>query len=206
MHEVANNILWKTQLRGINNSKLYSDCITIYDQLIAEFGHLRPTPVDSIYGGSKTTHLYGKYNLFSALVTSEMNQLYNKLCNNVSLVLEQKTPYYIRCWLNKFEKGKQIGWHMHWGHEIGAFHGFYCVNTEGDFPSSTKYLIDGKEIVINNTNGLLVIGRSGVNHCSTPWENTDSRITLAFDIAPVDVLSRYLELREFNDFLPLYTF
>jgi hypothetical protein len=120
------------------------------------------------------------------------------------VLLKEKT-YYMRCWVNLFDKGKNIDWHSHWQPHFKTYHGFYCVNTEGEHPSHTDYKIPNVAdiITIPSYDGLCVIGKSeGDGHRSSEWLNDGKyRVTIAFDIIPVELLKSdekfiYLEVNK----------
>lgn len=75
--------------------------------------------------------------------------------------------------------------HMH-GQGAPVFHGYYCVNAE---PSSTWYKINGDDDSVFenvNINNRLVVSETGHPHGVGGWEFDEPRITIAYDVAPVN--------------------
>jgi hypothetical protein len=107
--------------------------------------------------------------------------------------------YYIRCWLNMYEKGNFVDWHDHFPTKSGSWHGFFCVDCE---PSKTTYRLPNiLELVdIVSENNLLVLSKSdGDQHRTWPWEYADrDRITIAFDIVPASYTGEFL-----NHWIPI---
>jgi hypothetical protein len=80
------------------------------------------------------------------------------------------------------------------GQGIPWFHGYYCVNAE---PSTTYYKIggiDGELFENHNKNNRLVLSETGHPHGRDDWYEDKARITIAYDITPLDLLggSSYL--------------
>lgn len=127
--------------------------------------------------------LYSKYNLFMYPYKGFHN-LFTEISKMFHSVNEDKElTYYMQSWLNFYEKGQYIDWHIHRNKPAKAWHGFYCVDCE---PSHTSYqLITGESFDIPSKNNLLVLSRSGEDrHRTWPWEGENPRITIAFDIIP----------------------
>jgi hypothetical protein len=98
---------------------------------------------------------------------------------------QEDEQYYIRCWLNVYEKGEFVDWHDHYPPRCNAWHGFYCVDCES---SKTTFQLPGEldSVDIVSENNLLVLSKSnGDRHRTWPWEyDNRERITIAFDIVP----------------------
>jgi hypothetical protein len=187
MREIVKDYLWFYKLDDIDNAKLYDTCVAIDKKLRTVFP---PVPDDNFYG-CFTSYYHSSYNLFT-FTSPELHKLYKNLVKNVLPHVDQNTQYYIRCWVNLFEPGMNIDWHGHWRPECKAYHGFYCVNTEGVNDSYTDYRIPGQqEIRVMSEDGLLVFGKSDDDrHRSSPWENSGKcRMTIAFDVIPIEALN-----------------
>lgn len=68
------------------------------------------------------------------------------------------------------------------------FHGYYCVNAE---PSTTYYKIggiDGTLFENHNKNNRLVLSETGHPHGRDDWYQSKPRITVAYDITPLQYL------------------
>jgi hypothetical protein len=180
---IVDNYLWTVKYDNIDNEKLYNTCMMVEQTLL----NVYPDGDDRTHG-SFTARYHGAYNLFT-FPCPELHKLNSNLSILVSDLLQDQ--YYIKCWVNIFKPNKNIDWHAHWPAELMAYHGFYCVNTEGEHGSYTDYRIpNNPEIRVPSEDGLLVIGKSaGDEHRSSIWQNTDKhRITIAFDIIPVSTL------------------
>jgi len=107
--------------------------------------------------------------------------------------------YYIRCWLNIYEKGNFVDWHVHFPPKCESWHGFFCVDCE---PSVTTYQLPNisESVDVVSENNLLVISKSnGDRHRTWPWEYSDrDRITIAFDIVSAKCTGEFL-----NHWIPI---
>jgi hypothetical protein len=100
---------------------------------------------------------------------------------------ENKRPHFIQCWLNYYWRGDFIDWHGHWPSSFNAWHGFFCVNVEPQSSTLYKWKDSEQIIEVPSQNGLMVLGISDQDkHRSTEWNQQAPRITVAFDIVPVD--------------------
>ena len=109
--------------------------------------------------------------------------------------------YMIKCWLNVFRKGEKVDWHNHWPAYKKVWHGFYCVQVGDSF---TEYKIPkvNNIVKVKSKEGLLVVGKSEDDqHRSSPWnEEQRPRITVAFDIVPIDSVDNELRVNHFIPF------
>jgi hypothetical protein len=209
MKEISKDYLWTFDFEGIDNNKLYKTCIDVEEALKMFYP---PIPEDNKYN-CFTSYYHQVYNLMN-FPCPQLNILYKNMINSFSKVLLKDKQYYMRCWVNLFEKGKNIDWHSHWQPHYKTYHGFYCVNTQGEYSSYTEYKLPHVEdiITIPSNDGLCVIGKSeGDGHRSSEWLNDGKlRVTIAFDIIPVEILKSdekfiYLEVNKtlIHNFLPL---
>ena len=210
MNIVIPDYLWLTQWNNIDNDALYNTCINVETELAKVFPPLQDT---SVYG-CFTTIYHDSYNLFS-FPCPQLSELSMNMARSFGDIL-RPGKYYVRCWVNLFDKGKNIDWHSHWDAKYKTYHGFYCVNTEGKHESYTDYTIPaliGDEICrIKSNDGLCVIGKSEYDkHKSSEWLNDGKyRVTIAFDIIPIEALrpeERFTHIdisKEFlHNFIPL---
>jgi hypothetical protein len=187
----SKDYLYGFQTNNINNSILMQRCFNIEKYLIEKFSRdfaaMNSHNIKG-FGGSKTTDIHDRYNIFMFPVP-ELYQLYETLRIKINPLLDYNRAYTLKAWLNVYRAGQNIKPHGHWPPEFEAWHGFYCVNV-GENTSSTTYKIPKvkKEIVVPSVNGLIVIGRSDDDrHWSSVWKDKNQpRITIAFDIVPVD--------------------
>lgn len=182
MNVLVPDYLYSEEIYDINNEWMYSDCLQIEDYLKRTI----PEPEPMLDYGSFTSANHMKYNLFNFHLHS-VNDLYRAIQTKVRPHLPDDR-YMIQCWLNVFRKGQFIDWHGHWPEEFKVWHGFYCVNV-GD--STTTYKFGDTETVVQDHNGLIVFGKSaGDVHRSSEWDQEDKhRITIAFDIIPIDAIA-----------------
>jgi len=206
MKEIVTNYLWIDKITNIDNKKLYETCCHIDKKLKLV---LPPIEEENFYG-CFTSYYHQHYNLFT-FACPELHKLYGELSKRVLLHVDQNTQYYMRCWVNLFEPGSNIDWHAHWEPEFKAYHGFYCVNTEGPEESYTDYRIPGQsqEVRVMSEDGLLVFGKSDDDrHRSSPWSNTGNyRITIAFDVIPINSVKRNDQFDNYilNNYIPLFS-
>ena len=101
----------------------------------------------------------------------------------------QKQKYHIHGWINRYlgelnnNSKENLPWHNH-GDESDHFHGIFAVDAE---PSVTHYRIDGNYMDLEQKNGQLVL-LTNYEHSHGYWGETRPRITLAFNIKPVNRL------------------
>jgi hypothetical protein len=183
---LVDDYLWLFKFDDIDNKKLLQTCFDIGNYIDDNFP---PVPDTGVYG-CPTSYYHGHYNLFS-FPSTELYKLYNNMAKKLYSVMRED-DYYIRCWVNLFEPGQNIDWHKHWGKDSRAYHGFYCVNVEGENDSYTDYLIKGywdNRFRVLSKNGYCVFGKSEDDlHRASPWENNGYRVTIAFDVGPMSVL------------------
>jgi len=147
-----------------------------------------------IESGSLSTVKWREYNVFQLYHTG-LNTLYKAISDTVKEACKyydidfDKKQYYVQGWfnINNAEVGK-LNWHDHGGPYAPHFHGYYCVNAE---PSVTHYKLfnDDNQIVDNvNKNNRLIVSEMGHPHAMGDWEWSGSRITVAYDIEPLESL------------------
>ena len=176
------NYLYSTDINYIDTVKLTEHCLQI-EKYLAD--NLPDIELD--WYGNKTSAHNNRYNIFT-FAGKEINELYYAIKDNVSQFLDVQQTYMIKGWLNVYSKGQFVDWHGHWPKEAKVWHGFFCVQT-GDYISSTCYKVPGvKDIIeIPSIEGRLVFGKSeGDEHKSSKWLQDYPRITIAFDIIPID--------------------
>jgi len=191
--EIIKNYLWTEESNQLDNAKLFEACMDIEQLLRKQFGG---PPVGEKDDRLFTTSIFSKYNIFT-YPNAEIQKLYKLLTERFSKYLDADRTYMLQSWLNVYRKGAFIGLHGHWPSEANVWHGYYCVNTEG---SVTSYVVDKETYEVKNKDGLIVIGRSGEDkHQSSPWNEEKARITIAFDIVPIDSITQ----RKLNHYLPV---
>lgn len=184
MNILHNDYLY-SDLLTYNKDSLVSDCLNFEKSLKSTIknGHKIPSLT-----GSFTTANFYYYNIFS-YHTPELNRLLKNLKISIYPVLESK-EYVFQSWVNIYRKNEFIDWHSHdWEGSKKSYHGYFCVDVE---PSITSYIIPGGfNIDVQNKNGMLIFGKSaGDAHKTTEWKYDIPRITIAFDIIPLDIYTR----------------
>jgi len=187
--------VYSIKLKSLNNVELIKYCLEVEEMLRNTL-----TPVENPgWYGTFTTANHHAYN-FLTFPNIEVNKLYKEISKYASYLLKDNV-YMIKSWVNIYRKGEKVDWHDHWPAPKKVWHGFYCVRV-GD--SYTEYKIPKVEdvIKINSEEGLLVIGKSeNDKHRSSPWTEIDRpRITIAFDIVPVESIENKLQP---NHFIPI---
>jgi hypothetical protein len=147
-----------------------------------------------------TTQLGSLYNIFNLDVPSIVNlksairDAVKDACDYYELDFES-LDYMIHGWFNLDYKTEgdngvnplknEVFMHDHMGGEgAPVFHGYYCVNAE---PSITYYKIDGKHLYENhNENNRLIVSETGHPHGRDDWYEDKPRITIAYDISPLE--------------------
>jgi hypothetical protein len=184
---LIDDYLWSCKFQDIDNDALIKQLYIVNDWIAEQ---CKEDP-EGRYGNSLASYWHGNYNLLS-FPTLELNKLYYYIAETAQQVCRPGAQYYIRCWFNLFENGQNIKWHRHWNTEDEAYHGFYCVRTEGEHPSWTDYRIPDQEEEhrIMSSDGTLVLGKSEDDrHMSSVWQNDGHRITIAYDIVPMHKLN-----------------
>jgi hypothetical protein len=186
--------LYGFNLASINNDKLVEFCLEVEQFLLENLPPVEP----GWYGSVASAHNMS-YNLLT-FPNKELNKLYHAIQENVIPLLDTNTTYVIKSWLNVYRAGQNIDWHGHWAEESKVWHGFYCAQVRD---SATYYKIpEVKEVItVPSEEGLLVMGKSaGDKHRSSDWQNNAMpRITLAFDIIPIESINNKLSV---NHYLP----
>ena len=195
--------LYSTKVK-CNIGELATTCDTMYKFIGSTFAK-----TDTFNGNSTLlTKLYTRYN-FLMYPLPGVHELYRNIrdvFNNSYYEYfgyENNRPHFIQCWLNYYWRGDFIDWHGHWPSEYNAWHGFFCVNVEPQSSTLYKWKDSEQIIEVPSQNGLMVMGISDQDkHRSTEWNQQAPRITVAFDIVPVDNASIRPE-QYINHWLPI---
>lgn len=152
---------------------------------ISKEGNERPyNPID----------YFNLYNIF----TYQNEQMYDllkyiklltkEMCNKLNINYYEK-KYHVHGWINRYlgelnlVKKEDLPWHNH-GEEKDHFHGVIAINAE---PSVTHYRIDGKDLDFIHKNGKMVL-LTNYEHSHGYWQENNPRITLAFNVKPINEL------------------
>lgn len=193
MNQLINDYLWTVeQDAGIDNAQLYKVCLAAERLLKSKF----TAPKIGNYG-TFTTAIFREYNFFT-FANQDVLKLYHNLVKHITPILNKDTQYVMQSWVNVFRKGEFIDWHKHWIGDTDSYHGFYCVNVGN---SVTTYRIEDKEYNVNGKDGLIVIGRSkNDEHRSSEWLEETPRITIAYDLVPVESLKEQFMINHYIPF------
>lgn len=191
-----------------NNEDFYIYLENLYSDIVKNNLFRLPEEQFKRYSGQPlgaATQLGNYYNIFQ-FINPNIVRLYDALsstlndaCNYYEIDRE-KQKYMIHGWFNLDYPNKETDekispiknsshFHDHSG-GFGApwFHGYYCVNAE---PSTTYYKIGGTDGVLfenHNKNDRLVLSETGHPHGRDDWYQSKPRITVAYDITPLEFL------------------
>lgn len=144
--------------------------------------------------GSISTMKWKEYNVFQFM----NEEIYNVFAAVRSLTVEacdyyeidfKSQKYMVQGWFNiNYKHVGKLDWHDHGGPWAPNFHGYYSIKSE---PSITYYKINNDENKIKeniNINNRLILSEMGHPHAMGDWDWDGPRITLAYDVAPLDYL------------------
>lgn len=145
-------------------------------------------------------NLGDKYNIFQ-FHNDAIHRLYEALRDMTIEACEyygidfKSNQFMIQGWFNtEGIKTPAIDSDSHYHDHLGGtgspnFHGYYCVSAE---PSSTYYKIGGHDGVAFenvNINNRAILSETGHPHGIGPWLSDSPRITIAYDISPLSIMS-----------------
>jgi hypothetical protein len=127
-------------------------------------------------------HIDSVYNLFENV--SEMTR---EACDWYKIDFK-KSKYMVQGWFNiNYSNSGKLDWHKHQPDGAPLFHGYYAVNAE---PSITKYIIFDQEVEVNNINNRAILSETGHSHAMKEWDWEGPRITIAYDVRPLEKLQK----------------
>lgn len=143
--------------------------------------------------GSISTMKWRQYNVFQFHIPQIYNlylaigDMVKEACEYYSINFEEQ-QFMMQGWfnINHANNGK-LDWHEHGASGAPFFHGYYCVNAE---PSVTHYVTFGEEKDNINKNNRAVLSEMGHPHAMGDWSWEGSRITVAYDVQPLETLRR----------------
>lgn len=152
-----------------------------------------------VESGSISTVKWTEYNVFQFYneeiynVYSAIKDLAFEACDYYGVDFK-KQKYYIQGWFNiNDRKLGKLNWHDHGGPWAPFWHGYYCIKAE---PSSTFYKLENRDdLVVENQNkdNRLILSEMGHPHAMGDWNWDGPRITLAYDIVPLETIKMYPE-------------
>jgi len=166
----------------VNHQKLSGECLFLEELLNIRFKDAEKY----VYGGDFKSVSFKNYNLFT-FPSHNLMALYREIQRVIHPYLPHPN-YMCQAWLNVYREGQSIGWHHHWEADFESYHGFYCVDVETTSSETAYRLRDDPDKIykVPSRNGRLVFGKSSNDqHTSSIWRCTTPRITIAFDIVPV---------------------
>lgn len=140
-------------------------------------------------------HLDEIYNLYSAI-----SELTKEACEYYEFDFK-KQQYMVQGWFNiNYNKKGKLDWHDHGPKGAPNFHGYYCVNAE---PSTTHYLINGKQIDNINKNNRVILSEMTHPHAMADWDWDGPRITVAYDVLPLKEVKEVFTISDEQHWIPL---
>jgi hypothetical protein len=98
----------------------------------------------------------------------------------------ESQQFMMQGWFNINHSGNgKLDWHEHGGRGAPHFHGYYCVSAE---PSQTHYLTFEEFKINENKNNRAILSEMGHPHAMGNWNWDGPRITVAYDVQPLDTL------------------
>ena len=144
--------------------------------------------------GSIATVKWREYNVFQFHnpeifnVYKGVSELIKEACNYYEINFDNQ-KFMVQGWFNiNFSDTGKLNWHEHGPSGAPNFHGYYCINAE---PSTTHYRIFNRDDMLFdniNKNNRMVISEMGHPHAMGDWKWDGPRITLAYDIMPLNTL------------------
>lgn len=186
------NIFEKKELM---NFKDYLGVVNQY--IIDNFDKNTSSTIEAGENPPFSTKMLNHYNIF-LFPNQHIHKLYMSVKEIIDNKNENKNRYYIRGWLNYYNRGQYLDWHQHWCIDRRSYHGFFCVDVENSY-TCYRYK-DGENVFVNCENGMLVLEKTYNNvHRTSDWFHETPRITVAFDIHPLDVvLSKQDQINYWN--------
>jgi hypothetical protein len=139
---------------------------------------------------SVSTMKWRQYNVFQFSIPEiyslylSIREMAKEACEYYDIDFE-KQRYMLQGWfnINSNSKGGKLNWHDHGPNGAPAFHGYYCVNAE---PSTTHYVVFDKRVENVNKNNRAILSEMGHPHAMGDWDWDGDRITVAYDLLPLD--------------------
>lgn len=181
------NEIWKWQFDD-GPSKLLHDCDNLYRNLLPMCDNSEGAYADEGNAPPLTAH-YDRYNIFTCTKVS-----FYDIFKRIKVSFREKVPlsrHVIRGWLNVYTpECPNLGFHKHWPLEDETYHGYYVVITPPNKPTTYKF-DDGTTEVVDSYDNLLVMSPSGRDiHKTTPVDVGEYRVTIAFDIVPLEFFDK----------------
>lgn len=127
-------------------------------------------------------HIPGIYELYKAV-----GDMVREACDYYEIDFDAQ-QFMLQGWFNINHSGVgKLGWHEHGKPGAPDFHGYYSVSAE---PSSTHYIVFDDEIENINKNNRAILSEMGHPHTMGDWNWDGPRITIAYDVTPLETIRR----------------
>ena len=143
-----------------------------------------------------TYNIFHFYNKGIYSLQNDVKNLVIEACDYYNIDFNSQN-YYIHGWFNYWPEQHNIKtnpdelhYHDHGDISPNLFHGYYCVNAE---PSITHYKIGGNRFDNINKNNRVIVSKNGYPHSPGQWVKDYPRITIAYNISPLEFLRRDVE-------------
>ena len=183
-----------------NSKKLNNELTKVIRGIDQEFDSKKSFKIAGLEKGLTTKwHAYNFLDIENKNVTALKIFIKNQVKEYFTKLVHKNTSLMYQSWANRLKEGAVLKRHSHAG-PYSYISGVYYVKTK---KSSTIYhlpldtRIPGVEdfcetkIEINNIEGGLVLFPSFIEHNSTPTQNNEERITIAFDILYTPPLDKF---------------
>lgn len=188
----------------INLPILYDECLIIEDKIIKEWSkdkeykklakdvknsainyHVKDTDKhpEEFTCDSISANMHPTYNVFDDKAKDNMLLLKNFVLQKF---VEFETPpagtYHIHAWITVLRGGQSMGEHYHRLGGERAWHGYFCVNTEFEYPDWATEVYNDQ--ILENKNGMLAMEETfGGFHKKSVWNSEPlHRVTISFDV------------------------
>jgi hypothetical protein len=152
--------------------------------------------------GSISTVKWRQYNVFQFHIPEIYNlyvaisEMVKEACNYYEIDFSSQ-KYILQGWFNiNTKQGGKLDWHDHGDPYAPNFHGYYCVNAE---PSTTQYMLfNNKENIVDNLNknNRAILSEMGHPHSMNDWNWDGERITVAYDVVPMERMPKSYEMEQ----------
>lgn len=127
-------------------------------------------------------HIPEIYNLYLAI-----SDMVREACEYYDINFEDQ-KFMMQGWFNINHAGNgKLDWHEHGYSGAPLFHGYYCVKAE---PSETHYVTFNEYKINVNKDNRAVLSEMGHPHAMGDWDWQGDRITVAYDVQPLDFLQK----------------
>jgi hypothetical protein len=127
-------------------------------------------------------HIPGIRKLYDAI-----SDMVHEACDYYELDFDAQ-QYMMQGWFNiNYAHNGKLDWHDHSPQGAPNFHGYYSVSAE---PSVTHYVTFDNHVENHNVNNRAILSEMGHPHAMGDWDWDGPRITVAYDVIPLDGLVR----------------